>query len=880
MAGLTKLSENEINNILISVFPPAQHEHYLHNKFIPFITNIKQGWDAELLSTDVEQRLQQLFVLQDRLSSLVTPRLLTNDEMNSITNDISLPVTPLLKYSRQLHNDIIKRLLMQLAKIKITPMAIQVLKEKIQAIYLAALIEPGNLVGIHAAQALGQILTQSTLNTFHFTGVAMAVKGGIKAFRELIGASPRRSSENCTIHFANPSLKTPDQFVNLTDLDFLRIRRNLIHVTVEYILKEYTIESPVVFFAGADGIEYPYWYKIYVALYPDKNVFYDQDNNPIISTAWFFRLYLDLDLLYSAQITMEDICTAINNVEGDNLPLYCIPSPLHIGIIDLYPKKGVQTDIPVRIQPRMGERTISEDDKVFAYLSVNIHPQLSKITVRGINKIADVLPIDTPTWSLVDRIEKINKNDERGQWWKCYISQGLLNITNMSVILLYHLLIEVGLIIPEYKSASELPPKHEIKYIHVITPGKKEIVANDYLVRMVNSTIAAARQRDEKSREKDPLAPLSKLNNLSTYYYGITVGSNLEGLYMHPAIDNQYTFSNLVQVNLRYLGIEAARNFLITEFLGAISADGASINYQHINLVVDYMTRFSSLTKITFSGTKGTGYNPLGRAAFERGSEVLHGAGIFGKRATTRGVSESIIIGKLVEAGSAVYERPDYAKAKERLRKRLANSVEGKISATQFTKGIKAMKQADHGTQPIKLDKGLTTRTIVPATVMKESISTKTNTPGIYGSIEEQIQPPPAISGHLASVIDSITNAPCVPPEDTQISVQPVFPEGALTVKSPPITGTRPKIGLKKLPPVPLFSPVRGSIGGQMPPSLQERMELADKINIGKVKVKPLPPTPSGKTVPTPTPTLPSRATIAEVKRTDVAGLGKLLSKQ
>ena len=50
--------------------------------------------------------------------------------------------------------------------------AIQLLIESIVLCYKKAIVNPGEMVGMIAAQSIGEPTTQMTLNTFHFAGVA------------------------------------------------------------------------------------------------------------------------------------------------------------------------------------------------------------------------------------------------------------------------------------------------------------------------------------------------------------------------------------------------------------------------------------------------------------------------------------------------------------------------------------------------------------------------------------------------------------------------------------------------------------------------------------------------------------------------------------
>lgn len=98
------------------------------------------------------------------------------------------------------------------------------LAEALRAIDMAVArgrVPPGETVGIVAAQSLGEPLTQSTLNTFHHTGVAAmrATTQGLPRFRELLGAtdSPQTPVITAPLHSADDARRVQRK------LDFLRV---------------------------------------------------------------------------------------------------------------------------------------------------------------------------------------------------------------------------------------------------------------------------------------------------------------------------------------------------------------------------------------------------------------------------------------------------------------------------------------------------------------------------------------------------------------------------------------------------------------------------------------------------------------------------------
>jgi DNA-directed RNA polymerase II subunit RPB1 len=78
--------------------------------------------------------------------------------------------------------------------------ALEILLETIILSYKRAIVAPGEMVGMVAAQSIGEPTTQLTLNTFHYAGVASKsnVTRGVPRIEEILSLSAEMK---------NPSLK-------------------------------------------------------------------------------------------------------------------------------------------------------------------------------------------------------------------------------------------------------------------------------------------------------------------------------------------------------------------------------------------------------------------------------------------------------------------------------------------------------------------------------------------------------------------------------------------------------------------------------------------------------------------------------------------------
>ena len=91
-----------------------------------------------------------------------------------------------------------------------------------------------------------------------------------------------------------------------------------------------------------------------------------------------------------------------------------------------------------------------------------------------------------------------------------------------------------------------------------------------------------------------------------------------------PGIDYTRTTSNHIIDTIDVLGIEAARNALLKELRGVIEFDGSYVNYRHLAILCDSMTRGGHFMAITRHGINRTENGPLQQCSFEETVDILY----------------------------------------------------------------------------------------------------------------------------------------------------------------------------------------------------------------------------------------------------------------
>ena len=130
-----------------------------------------------------------------------------------------------------------------------------------------------------------------------------------------------------------------------------------------------------------------------------------------------------------------------------------------------------------------------------------------------------------------------------------------------------------------------------------------------------------------------------------------TNGSNFIKVMNHPMVDGTKLYSTNVWDVYEVLGIEATRAILFNEISGPF--EGAGVNYRHLCLLCDVMTRSGHLMSIDRYGINKNDIGTLAKASFEETEKILLKAALFGEVDPVTGVSANIMMGQPIRGGTA-----------------------------------------------------------------------------------------------------------------------------------------------------------------------------------------------------------------------------------
>lgn len=123
-------------------------------------------------------------------------------------------------------------------------------------------------------------------------------------------------------------------------------------------------------------------------------------------------------------------------------------------------------------------------------------------------------------------------------------------------------------------------------------------------------------------------------------------GYGLKDVMTTVGVIGEHTYTNHVMEMAEVLGIEAARSSIYNEIQETMNAHGLGVDPRHVMLLADVMSYKGEVLGITRFGVAKMKDSVLMLASFEKTTDHLFDAALFGKNDGIEGVSESIIMGK------------------------------------------------------------------------------------------------------------------------------------------------------------------------------------------------------------------------------------------
>eukprot|EP01029_Cantina_marsupialis_P023652 TRINITY_DN594_c0_g2_i2.p1 TRINITY_DN594_c0_g2~~TRINITY_DN594_c0_g2_i2.p1 ORF type:complete len:1325 (-),score=524.46 TRINITY_DN594_c0_g2_i2:175-4149(-) len=249
-----------------------------------------------------------------------------------------------------------------LRELRLSREAFHYVVDQIQTRFQRAMALPGEMVGVIAAQSIGEPATQMTLNTFHFAGVsAKNVTLGVPRLKELLNATENLSTPQLTIHLASHSDRTfADR--KQQSLKFLRFG-------------DLFDSAEILFEPSLEHLTYPEdkdFMEMCTTMEEDK----EDVENP---APWVLRIVLNRAAVVARSLDPDRIKEVIM-------------AKARLGIVVRHPDMGTEGDFVFRIRLQRALYDESSDETKLRIVDEmrRMLETLSDLTLSGVDAIKDV----------------------------------------------------------------------------------------------------------------------------------------------------------------------------------------------------------------------------------------------------------------------------------------------------------------------------------------------------------------------------------------------------------------------------------------------------------------------------------------------------------
>ncbi|MEK7070224.1 MAG: hypothetical protein AAB966_00280 [Patescibacteria group bacterium] len=640
-------------------------------RFSPCLTalfyDFKSEWKANYVKFYASMKNLTSWLSQNKDKILLSiPRKLTPEEISSIVK--SIPQFPgldpqiadmTIKQLREVNSE-------RLSNTKFSPICIPALKEWVKAAAMRARVDMGTTVGIHAAESVGQSITQETLNNFHTAGAGRNSGSKLMNVRELIYVT-KRKNPSCTIHFKD----------RLTYEDTFDKRAQLTQITLENLKKDYQIGE-----IGTPRFEIQWYHEYYFAVVHGKEF-------PKSEVRFCLRLYLDRNMMYAHRITGRDI---VKSIEDSGSSVYVCPIPFSVKseffVLDIFPKEQKIAEDNI-----FKRRITAINNHGSLFITFNILPLLHEIVIKGILGIIRIYPESKPVLEVVkenyeklegDRDYRIKLDKNRLQGYGKTVVDDLCEACDVKV--LNNDVEDFRVRMPDLEKS--LPNLLLPSVEYTIEPsgdyilskaGEGEIKKAGYRIKrsldegkfLVDKTpmptpfnlfsLLISNDRDSESkyeieqRKKGNrffMRPSTPISRAARYYYLSTEGINLRACLAVDGVDPYSTYSNDLKETKKNLGIGAAANYLLSELYIQVSG----VDPRHLSTIVSVMTSRGDVFSINTYGISRQPGSALAQATLDRPIVKIQTASIFGSSESTNNTSVRVMTGGRPNLGTGIID--------------------------------------------------------------------------------------------------------------------------------------------------------------------------------------------------------------------------------
>ena len=300
--------------------------------------------------------------------------------------------------------------------------ALIILIDKIILTYKKAIIAPGEMVGMIAAQSIGEPTTQMTLNTFHFAGVASKsnVTRGLPRIEEILSLSENPKNPSCTVHlFPNEEVDQDNAKKLMHRLEHTKLR-----VIVDSVQICFDPDDLNTLIEADSAIMEQY--KSFESMIDECSGI---DTSAAADTSgkskWVIRLKLNAEEMLDRNLTMDDVHFALTNAYNNQVS--CVFSDYNSD--NLVFRIRLNTILGAKKKTTLKQMPLDQSDEI--YLLKGFQDQLlDNLVLRGVKNIDKVIPR-----KIIDSVVLTDGNYVKKETWVLdTVGTNLMDILSLDYI--------------------------------------------------------------------------------------------------------------------------------------------------------------------------------------------------------------------------------------------------------------------------------------------------------------------------------------------------------------------------------------------------------------------------------------------------------------
>ncbi len=254
------------------------------------------------------------------------------------------------------------------------------LVSQIVSSYKKAIVAPGEMVGMIAAQSIGEPTTQMTLNTFHFAGVASKsnVTRGVPRIEEILSLSENPKNPSCTVHLFPDEERNQENSQNIM-------------VQLEHTKLREVVESIQICFDPDDfntlideDVNTMEQYKEFENMIDNC---LGKEKEDTEKSKWIIRMKLNIEEMLDRNISTDDIHFAIKNSYNNDVS--CVYNDYNAD--KLIFRIRLNNIISSKKKSTNKQQSLDQQDEI--YMLKNFQDQLlDNLILRGVKNINKVVP--------------------------------------------------------------------------------------------------------------------------------------------------------------------------------------------------------------------------------------------------------------------------------------------------------------------------------------------------------------------------------------------------------------------------------------------------------------------------------------------------------